>query len=156
MPATIDRADTVPSPAMVRHTMNSRDAVANHSCIEIVCKVAMNSTSIPTHHDQWLVLCSQQSITHWHDPSLPSCTVPSEFHGCSSFISITSAHNTCRQPMHQVLASCPTFHISVDCCPLPMLTVAVQVLPLPLPTMAVQVLPLLLPTMAVQVHAGRC
>ena len=38
-------------------TVNSRDAVTNHSCIEIVCKVAMISSSIRTHHDQWLILC---------------------------------------------------------------------------------------------------
>ena len=35
-----------------RHTVNSRVAVANHSCIEIVCQFGMNSSSILTHHDQ--------------------------------------------------------------------------------------------------------
>ena len=38
-------------------TVNSLDAAANHCCIEIACKLAMNSSSIRTHHDQWLILC---------------------------------------------------------------------------------------------------
>ena len=40
-----------------RHTGNSFDAVAYHCRIEIVCKVAMNSSSMRTDHDQWLILC---------------------------------------------------------------------------------------------------
>ena len=38
-------------------TVYSLDAAAHHCCIELVCKVAMNSCSILTDHDQWLILC---------------------------------------------------------------------------------------------------
>ena len=40
-----------------RHIVNNFDAVANHTCIEIVYKLAMNSSSMRTHLDQWLILC---------------------------------------------------------------------------------------------------
>ena len=40
-----------------RHTVNSFDAVAYHCRIEIVCKVAMKSSSMQTDHDQWLIFC---------------------------------------------------------------------------------------------------
>ena len=38
-------------------TVNSSDAAVHHCCIEIVPKVAMNSSSMRTQHDQWLILC---------------------------------------------------------------------------------------------------
>ena len=38
-------------------TVNSHDAVTNHSFIKIVCHFGMNSSSVLTHHDQYLVLC---------------------------------------------------------------------------------------------------
>ena len=40
-----------------KHTVNIFDAVAYHCRIKIVRKVAMNSSSILTDHDQWLILC---------------------------------------------------------------------------------------------------